>query len=343
MSFFLLAWISGLLWSISVVAIGLYEKLPLPIVLRNVLDYLTMAVLGFAHMAVSSESSYKRPKTPAASEITSDDEKIIVFVRHGESVWNEVFNRGFGLSFIVRLATALFRELHLIARKDSVFFDTPLGHDGLVQASDFETFLHSDDQTISETARKIVSILSGTSSSDEKVVFCCSNLRRAIETAGIALDRRIEKTGERIEILSCLQEMSRNVDTQSVLVAQESPLYGFSRKSLENKKSVMWGASNNFGNKGLFSDGLTRQKEFLNWTFERKENIIVVAGGHSLYFREFFRNFLPRAADHIAKKKKIVNCGCIAFRILKSEQPYADDIFVIPPESLEVVYGGFSR
>ena len=35
------------------------------------------------------------------------DSRRIIFVRHGESQWNEVFNKGFGPSFPVRLASAM--------------------------------------------------------------------------------------------------------------------------------------------------------------------------------------------------------------------------------------------
>jgi hypothetical protein len=50
-------------------------------------------------------------------------------------------------------------------------------------------------------------------------------------------------------------------------------------------------------------------QEFCQWTFERPEDTIIVGGGHSLYFREFFRTFLPKSFDHAAKNQKMVNCG----------------------------------
>ena len=37
--------------------------------------------------------------------------KRIIFVRHGESTWNEVFNRGFNLGFPFRLFEGLLSEL----------------------------------------------------------------------------------------------------------------------------------------------------------------------------------------------------------------------------------------
>ena len=47
-------------------------------------------------------------------------------------------------------------------------------------------------------------------------VLTCSNLRRAMATAAGALSWRLAETGERIKMLSCTQEISRNVDTISI-------------------------------------------------------------------------------------------------------------------------------
>ncbi len=34
-------------------------------------------------------------------------------------------------------------------------------------------------------------------------------------------------------------------------------------------------------------------------------------------YREFFRTFLPKDANHVAKTKKMVNCGVVAFDLVK--------------------------
>jgi hypothetical protein len=36
-----------------------------------------------------------------------------------------------------------------------------------------------------------------------------------------------------------------------------------------------------------------------------KDADCVIVGGHSLWFKEFFKAFLPRRSDHVAKKKKV--------------------------------------
>lgn len=69
----------------------------------------------------------------------------------------------------------------------------------------------------------------------------------------------------------------------------------------------------------------------------------IIAGGHSLWFKEFFKEFLPRSSTHKCKKKKIVNCGVVAFTIQHAKHAAHGDVFRVDPESVEVVYGGFHK
>ncbi|CAN0440510.1 unnamed protein product, partial [Laminaria digitata] len=61
--------------------------------------------------------------------------KRVIFLRHGESEWNEVFNRGFGPMFLVRLVKAFVREVMMLSTRDSVFFDSPLSNTGIQQVT----------------------------------------------------------------------------------------------------------------------------------------------------------------------------------------------------------------
>ena len=45
--------------------------------------------------------------------------KRIIFIRHGESDWNDVFNKGFGPGFLIRLFGALLREFLNLRTIDS--------------------------------------------------------------------------------------------------------------------------------------------------------------------------------------------------------------------------------
>lgn len=67
----------------------------------------------------------------------------------------------------------------------------------------------------------------------------------------------------------------------------------------------------------------------------------VIAGGHSIWFRSFFKTFLPENANHIAKHKKICNGGIVTFTLLKAETKRGPK-FMIEDQSIRVVYGGFS-
>ena len=61
--------------------------------------------------------------------------KTIIFIRHGESKWNEMFNRGFGPGFVIRLLDGLLSELQRMTFGDSLFIDSPLGRRGEKEVS----------------------------------------------------------------------------------------------------------------------------------------------------------------------------------------------------------------
>ena len=50
---------------------------------------------------------------------------------------------------------------------------------------------------------------------------------------------------------------------------------------------------------------------------------------------------MPQTAVHVSKKKKIVNCGVVAFDLLLVEAPGVQSFYRIVPESIVEVYGGF--
>ena len=93
------------------------------------------------------------------------------------------------------------------------------------------------------------------------------------------------------------------------------------------------------GNKPRCTNGLKRMTQFTSLIFQMKalvEKEVLIIGGHSLWFRSFFREFLPRELDHISKKKKMVNGGLVAFTLIKM-----GDKVAIDPDSVQVIYGGF--
>merc|ERR1712127_778903 len=67
------------------------------------------------------------------------------------------------------------------------------------------------------------------------------------------------------------------------------------------------------GNKSLDSNGLVRQEQFCVDVFDPSvlPKDVIIAAGHSLFFRSIFQVYLPRKFEHISKKKKLVNGGTV--------------------------------
>merc|ERR1719414_2447839 len=142
--------------------------------------------------------------------------------------------------------------------------------------------------------------------------------------------------------MTSLQEISRNVDTLALTPAYTTPvvpraegamkimgdlLTHFYRTRLDKKL--------NAGNKTLKQKAVKRQEHFASWVFDQKVDCIIVAG-HSIWFREFFKSYLPKNCKHVAKNSKIVNCGCVAFDFYKD-----GTVFHIHPNSIKEIRGGF--
>jgi hypothetical protein len=99
--------------------------------------------------------------------------------------------------------------------------------------------------------------------------------------------------------------------------------------------------SRHSGNKTITGTGYVRMTDFCKAVFSsavREDHVIV--GGHSLWFKCFFRDFLPANVDHVSKKKKIVNGGVVAFELMKAQTQYGDK-YMIDPATVRVIYLGF--
>jgi hypothetical protein len=253
----------------------------------NILYKQSVFFFGVLGMVFSRDFKWK--KTPEPGRIRGAKEKAvkrIVFIRHGESDWNEVFNRGFGPSFFVRLARAVWREVRLLPTRDSLFVDASLSHEGLEQIEHLHEFLADADDPSGDNA-ELIAILRGDRDVD-KSILVASNLRRAIATALIGLQHRLKRTGEPIYIMSSLQEISRNVDANAISKTQEIPDLGPITEELFSGfvPEKYLDPSMNFGQKHLvFSNGFKRMREFSEWAFSQPKETIIVGGGHSFYFR----------------------------------------------------------
>jgi hypothetical protein len=217
---------------------------------------------------------------------------------------------------------------------------------GLSQVQELSHFLKSATAP-NDTVAKHVAVLKASPDAPPSKVLC-SSLRRAVTTmVGGFKDRLVRRPREKILIVPSLQEISRNPDTLSITPAH-TPI----QASWIDKTSKICDFQSTYlhqvdmslhsGNKPLNTNGLKRMREFCNFVFSpsvKEEHVIV--GGHSIWFRAFFQTFLPYQEDHVGKKKKIVNCGVVAFTLIKVTRPSGQPTFMIDPKSVEVVHGGF--
>mmetsp|Transcript_57557 Transcript_57557/g.134852 ORF Transcript_57557/g.134852 Transcript_57557/m.134852 type:complete len:410 (-) Transcript_57557:105-1334(-) len=311
----------------------------------------------------ASSDKKTRPATKTHVDFANCQRKKIVFIRHGESEWNLVFNKGFGPMFLVRLIKALMTELSMLFVQDSVFFDSPLSALGRQQAWDLLAFLGSQKEGCLEpgcatrpagelSVPDLVSIIRGDAG---KSVVVSSNLKRAISTGVLCLSSRLLKLhtpDNKIHIMTSLQEISRNVDALATTPANSLPRLPGKEASMRRMGGLMsffyrncLDKKFNLGNKPLKMRGRERQDAFVKWVFSKDPKAdsnqadLIIVCGHSLWFREFFRSFLPQDFPHVAKTSKMANCACVAFDLYR-----ADDVVQtvrIAPESIKVVYLGF--
>jgi hypothetical protein len=313
----------------------------------DLLHKVTVYAACAAFFCFSRERKYAKPGTPGNPD--SDELKgketasiTIIFIRHGESDWNEIFNRGFGPSFPVRVIKGLLRELMLLTKVDSVFVDSPLSPLGYKQAVELRSYLKD------EPSEGLIAAVKKPGGNEMSSVIVSSNLRRAQETVAVALWDRIRISREPILIVPHLQEVSRNWDTMSIIKPATSPeLPKLNRYlPLNETKSIppcsqLFDGALNSGNKSLSGNGLIRMKGFAEWAFTRKEDVIII-GGHSLWFRLFFTTYLPLKSTHMAKKKKMVNGGMVGFKLSRGEVG-GRVLYRIDEDSVKVLYGGFMK
>eukprot|EP00614_Pseudopedinella_elastica_P003324 CAMPEP_0172594794 /NCGR_PEP_ID=MMETSP1068-20121228/14282_1 /TAXON_ID=35684 /ORGANISM="Pseudopedinella elastica, Strain CCMP716" /LENGTH=411 /DNA_ID=CAMNT_0013393023 /DNA_START=33 /DNA_END=1271 /DNA_ORIENTATION=- len=340
---------------------------------------------GAVVMVLTSDMKWSKSELPNPDGIKgkATGSKRIIFIRHGESLWNEAFNGSkMPHKFLYQTAKALVGEFVLLPEADSVLIDSPLNHLGFSQAKQLARAIgqyprgRQHDQ--SPQLDRDVAALRGQVSS----LITCSNLRRAAQTAVVALWQRLEPTpaarskesdddeeggkvhgkvhgkvggfSDIVKVLSCLQEVSRNVDAMALTPASRPvELQGAGSSvrdslGLEGDLDVdeLFDSSSNTGNKRLLGTGLVRLNAFCDFALNQQEEVIIVAG-HSLWFKHFFNTYLPRgkidsgpAVD--AKDCKMKNGGCVAFT-LERGSVNGSYVYRADPDSFTVVEGGFDN
>ena len=301
-------------------------------------------IKGLLMMVVGKDKKWKkkgRPDPAVVGGAKDKKRKRLVFIRHGESEWNLVFNVGPKILVPVKALVALIREILLFLQVNpgSILYDSPLNESGLRQARDLDVIFKDYDPD-SPGAADVAACLGG------RAVVATSNLRRAAQTVALGLKTRLTKnSSEKILVLSSLQEISTNIDTLSLTPAFTAP--SLPNVSPDLAREDRFDVSFNSGNKLLRGNGLQRMQAFAEWAFKRDEDVIIV-GGHSLWFKYFFREFLPSSANpYDARDVKIANGGVVALTI---ERGTVDDAsllgqvhYCVDPDSIVQVHLGFEK
>jgi len=267
--------------------------------------------------------------------------KTLILVRHGESRWNYGFNNpnGFSIFRVIKMALS---EFLLFAKHDSVFLDSPLSQLGVDQAMGLRNYLAK----AGDSRDTYVNILQG--DHEEKTKIVTSNLRRAITTTIIALYDRLEKSTEKLHTMSELQEITRNVDALCISPIGYPPMPSQLELTLKDKIGVDMheflsrrvDASGHIGTKGIFSNGEIRINKFIDSIFESNQEYFIV-GGHSLYFKEILKGYLPKHSNHPGKKNKMLNGAAVGFQIGEYKSDEGKIVRQIIENSVRVIHLGF--
>lgn len=242
-------------------------------------------------------------------------QKRVIFIRHAESEWNVVFNRGLRLAAVVSFIRALLREVMMLPSWDSIFIDSPLSLRGHKQARSLYDHVGArvhaaHEGGVQDPPEQLLAYLCSPLPSS---IIVTSNLRRAIDTARIASAARLETPGERIHVLSSLQEIGRNVDTLALSDAYAIRPETLSKSMrMDKDHDELFNLSESHGNKSVLGSGQQRLRAFAKWVFEREEDVVIVYG-HSHWFRSFCQEYFPLDVYHEAKERKLPNCSVVSF------------------------------
>jgi len=273
-----------------------------------------------------STNTIAKYKEGYAHNLPDGTKKIIYFVRHGQSEWNFMANRGIkGFLYFPFYAV---KELLSLFSIDSYFYDSPLSELGRIQGQKIATSLK--DATTDELKE-----LKAFCDKDD-TLFLSSNLRRAISTMLYGFKPVFER--KPLVQYGKLQEMTRNVDGIALASRAKTrpPCPTSEIKDLDPFYQTL-DVSQYEGPKPLVQfkkDGLRRIFGFANFLLADKSPVII-CGGHSIYFRTFFRIFYPDSS-HECHKQKVANGGVVKF-----EFEVRDGKFVI--QDIKPVVKGFDK
>lgn len=320
-----------------------------------------MTIDTVKYLALCSEKKWKSTPDPFPvfekhGKMVKIDQKTVIFLRHGESSWNDTFNKGdrkllaFIQGFIPGLLKAVFNEWYFaVAGKanESWFYDAPLSDKGRKQAEGVQNYLQSPVEFMLPKEQEYMTILKGIEKGGTvNSALVSSPLRRATATMAVGLQDRFNKAlpDDKMVLLPSLQEISFNPDAlcitpphAKVLPAwMDPPVVGPIYEAQTDSRLYT-------GNKPVNGKGIDRLQEFCKLAFtEFESKDAIVAAGHSLWFRSFFRTYLPHSSTHISKKKKLINGGLVGFTLQRLKDPASGEFhYMVDPLSITVLHGGF--
>ena len=310
-------------------------------------------------MIMSNDKKWSKRtiQAPALGTTTAPRQKTILFIRHAESEWNAVFNRGVDISMLYRGAQFLYHEGSLMFHKNSIIVDAPLSSRGILQAQALGQFLHDTYITASHVHHaNVLELVQDRNhrKKQKKSLLVSSNLRRARATLEHALRACASiHVPQEVHVLSCLQEIGSNFDTLALDDFESYSSWTSSSgwrkkeeteevlpnrvKELQCNYTSIW----NRGNKSLRENGQDRIQTFARWCFEQEESDMIVCG-HSLWILRFFQLYLPKWSSHVAKTKKFQNCAAIRCTFLEHRDDDGRGVtYQVDPVSIEPIYLGF--
>jgi broad specificity phosphatase PhoE len=326
---------------------------------------LKFIVLTFQFLIFSKDKKWKKSKEDPASFFKDENDpkitkKTVIFLRHGESTWNDTFNKGdrkmgaFLMGFFPNLVRSFASEWYFLVSGqcyESWFFDAPLSAKGISQAEAVAKFLRdTDPQYSTPKEAHLLRLIKGEATNKDESNSRCqlisSNLRRAISTCSIALHDRLDMRmkDDKILILGELQEASINPDALSISPAMSPLVTAFTDSDrVKDVYATQTDTTQNVGNKTLTSNGLIRMEAFCRLLFDGQHIAAdsVLCTGHSYWFRAFFQTYLPHDFEHVCKAKKLINGGVTGFTMWHKKTDKGEDKYMIDPSSLVVLYGGF--
>jgi len=312
-------------------------------------------VLLHESRGLSSSVRHDRGRPTKNAELIQ--ERDVYLLRHGQSVWNLMFNNSSFWQFPIRFIVTLIAEMMLFCDYDSLFMDSPLSSGGLHQCRQLSQWVDAggdgDGSKGSVQDRdRLARLMNGV----DPCVYVASNLRRTISTMifswGSTL--RTSSANKKVYINSDLQESTRNVDSFSIVGTRMSHSMSTLERSFGSTDlanvyhDTSFVTTYNKGNKTLNSTLSYRQAGFMDWimgsTVTSNPDIPIVMSCHSLYARNLFRRYLSctKEVPHVSTLQKISNCGVVKAKFQQWRDASGELFFSIDTSSVVPLYKGFA-